>query len=112
MSFNYVRLKLDINKVLTCGYTDFTGKFDTVLYEQVSGELPVGHEMLPIQTLSVKFESAMSSWTIAEKAEAYTLLSNITTVVANGVITVADSIIDGSSVLSIQQKTDLKMTYA
>lgn len=42
MTFRYVRDKVNTNEIMFAGFKDFTGLFDTNVYEQITGSLPEG----------------------------------------------------------------------
>lgn len=47
---NHVRLLLDSTQILMAGYSDFTGLFDTEMFEQIEGYPPENSEMMIIKS--------------------------------------------------------------
>lgn len=62
--FNQVRDKNDSSKILSFGFCDFTGQFDSNIFEQVSEPLP--NEYTMINTISIKDKIKMSQGDVME----------------------------------------------
>lgn len=79
---------------------------------KVNSAVPAGWYPYSPKTLLEKFDDEMSAWTDAEKEEAFKLYPPVSTACICHQSARADALIDASTVLSAQQKTDLKATYA